>query len=458
MTMQRGQAGGLHKLGLLIRKVPVVGSIVWWMYMIAAAPGKIFVLSEENERLKASNQEVKKEQADLKRKLEQANQALTVSIKEMDDEVKEFERSTGEQQKNYEAQLASLSDIITKECVELGKLKVRIPDLQPVFIHSIFRSGSTYLWNKFRSTGKFWAYHEPFHEVLLALEIRDQKKIFGTPLEEHTKFLGHPPTDKHYFWEYFTINSKVPAFQKEFTLDFFCINPDEGKEDLKDYLYFLIGYSPLRPVFKFTRSSMRSGWMKKHFDAVNIYLLRHPRFQFESYQSHLNKGNPYFHTMTLMTIGKNQDKNSLFAELSSRYNIPRNDSVNFKDEMAWYTNEVLPHLKTKELYVLFYGIWLCSLIENLRIHAIFFNIDAVDASPEEKQRMTAELKHYNIDLDLSDCSIARSANLSLHNHEFDEAEQEVHRTIRRLNLYDKGLVDQAEEYMKNKVFDARLGV
>jgi hypothetical protein len=340
----------------------------------------------------------------------------------------------------------------------LGKLKIKNPDLKPIFIHSIFRSGSTYLWNKFRSSGNFWSYHEPFHEVLLDLEIKNQKEIFGNPIEEHSKLLGHPPTDKHYFWEYFTINKKVPAFRKEFILDYFCTNIDDIYEDMGNYLYFLIGYAPKRSVFKFTRSSLRARWLKKNFDSVNIYLLRNPRLQFESYQSHFKKGNLYFHTMSLITIGKNQHKNKLFSEISEKYGIPYYNSENFNDERMFYSKEVLPKLNTKDLYTLFYSIWLLSFIENFNINDIIFYIDAVSFSQIEKQKITEILKNFNINLDLSDCRVKQYQVLSLSNRDFEESENMINNLVDDLNIYDKKYSTKIYEYIKNNILGVKNNI
>ncbi len=387
--------------------------------MLFMAPKKVFILSAEQDRLERSNQE------------------LNILIKELNDRLKEIE--------------SGVTDIITKELIESGKSKIKDPNLKPVFIHSIFRSGSTYLWNKFRGSGNFWSYHEPFHETMLNLEIKDQKEMFGNPLEEHIRLLGHPPTDKNYFWEYFTINKKVPAFRKGFTFDYFYIDENEDREDIENYIYFLIGHAPKRSVFKFTRSSLRSRWLKKHFDSVNIYLLRNPRFQFESYQSRFKKGDLYFHTMSLMTIGKNQHRYSLFSELSKKCDIPYYNSENFNDERLFYSKEVLSKLNTKDLYTLFYSLWLSSLIENFNTSDILFYIDAVSSSRTEKQRIMKEFKKFNIDLDLSDCSIKQYQDLSLSNEEFRESEDTIYNLIEKLNLYDKNYLINVVKHIKMKI-------
>ena len=449
--MQNKQKQSLKRLGGIVRKIPVIGFTIWWVYMLLTAPKKIFTLSAEKDRLERSNQELREKQIELENKLQQANQELRILIKELNNELRSLESKTNEQNSIFVNQLSSVTDIITKECIELGKLKIKNPDLKPIFIHSIFRSGSTYLWNKFRNSGNFWTYIEPFHQFMLDLEETGKKTLWGSTMKEHTSFLRHPLTDKNYFWEYPVINKGVPLFKKEFTFDYFCTKPDDIQEDMENYTYFLIGYAPKRAAFKFTRSALRSRWYKKRFDSVSIYLLRNPREQFESYQDYFKRGIPDFHIMSIMTIGKNQHRNKLFSKVSKTCGIPYYNSDNFKDEMDFYTRNVLPKLNTKDLYVLFYAIWLSALIENFSINDIFFNIDTISRSVIEKRNLTSAFQKFGIDLDLSDCSIRKYTTFALRAEEFEEVENMIYSLIDQFNIYDKIHLAKVNDYIKNTI-------
>ena len=37
------------------------------------------------------------------------------------------------------------------------------------FVHSLFRSGSTYVYNSLKQSGVYHVYHEPMHEVIASL-------------------------------------------------------------------------------------------------------------------------------------------------------------------------------------------------------------------------------------------------------------------------------------------------
>jgi len=67
---------------------------------------------------------------------------------------------------------------------------------QSLFIHSLFRSGSTYVWNAFRRSPKgYWCYQEPLHETVLALE-KAPMELLAFDTNEETKYLRHPKLDK----------------------------------------------------------------------------------------------------------------------------------------------------------------------------------------------------------------------------------------------------------------------
>ena len=153
----------------------------------------------------------------------------------------------------------------------------------PIFIHSLFRTGSTYLYSLFRSNKNNHCYYEPFHETLYNYP---KSKAFAKNKQDTYKSMGHPEDTKDYFFEYpYNENGYgVPLFQKSFSYDTFCPNKDKN-DDLKKYIENLINYAKGRPVFQFCRSGLRTEWLKKEFDSVNIYLVRDPHDQWMSYNS-----------------------------------------------------------------------------------------------------------------------------------------------------------------------------
>ncbi len=75
---------------------------------------------------------------------------------------------------------------------------------RPVFIHSLFRSGSTYLYHVFRrSSGGYWCYQEPLHEAPLAA-IHDPGILLSFDVNA-SEALRHPRLTKAYYQELYDV-------------------------------------------------------------------------------------------------------------------------------------------------------------------------------------------------------------------------------------------------------------
>lgn len=139
---------------------------------------------------------------------------------------------------------------------------------KPIFISARFRSGSTLLWNIFRSMPGSVAYYEPCHEHLLAHVEADIP-----PRESH---INAPP----YWEEYKPIQEKLRLHHKrEFGLSRLYMEAEEGHPELVNYIRFLIDSAGDRtPVLQFNRMDFRLEWLRANFpEAKIIHLERNPR-------------------------------------------------------------------------------------------------------------------------------------------------------------------------------------
>ncbi len=74
----------------------------------------------------------------------------------------------------------------------------------PIFIHSLFRTGSTYLFHVFRRcVGHYWCYQEPLHEVIRYAATAPEH-LLQLNAESGSR-LRHPVLERPYFWEFFQI-------------------------------------------------------------------------------------------------------------------------------------------------------------------------------------------------------------------------------------------------------------
>lgn len=167
----------------------------------------------------------------------------------------------------------------------------------PILIHSLFRSGSTYVWNKFREHDRYFCYYEPLHKLLLDI---DSEGLNYYDKELAICVLKHPFIEAPYFEEYRKLLRKgtmvgVPYMKKLFISEDFCNN--NKNHPLREYLDYLITHSEDKiPVMKFNRAPLRIKWFQHTYkDGLNIYLVRNPRDNWQSKVSHANRIDSFFY-------------------------------------------------------------------------------------------------------------------------------------------------------------------
>lgn len=264
----------------------------------------------------------------------------------------------------------------------------------PIFIHSLFRTGSTYLWNKFRNNDNFHCYYEPFHQVI-------PKLAYGGPSpwdhkRENTDKMRHPELGKNHFEEYSGLLSAerktIASFRKAFSFDDFCtVTDDAAARRYIDEL--LANAAPKTPVLQFNRTAFRTGWFKSNYPSgYHIYLFRNAREQWRSYVS-FTGGNKYgnvFLAMDLLIAGVNADKPH-FRKLSTHVPLLAFHSDDIETELIFFSK--MAELYTdEEKYAIFYYIWLYGLIESARHADMLLSIDRLSCSPDYREKITAGLR------------------------------------------------------------------
>ncbi len=260
----------------------------------------------------------------------------------------------------------------------------------PVFIHSMWRSGSTWLFHKFReSSSGYWCYQEPFHEELINLN-NNPDNLLKNP-EETVKILRHPNLTKPYFQEFYDI--------KDFLIGKFvpCISYDSFFDqticpEIVEYTRSLIDHAQGKPVLHFCRSFGRVSFLKNTFGGAHIILWRDPISQWFSYQV-----TDYFDIVNLLVVNS---KNSPPVILAIRNEI----GLNLKEGSSYHELSHFPW-DSRKRYLLFYSLWLYHLIENHQICHLDLNIDLLSNKGEYRQHRQNALEQHGIfGVDLSGCS------------------------------------------------------
>jgi len=280
-------------------------------------------------------------------------------------------------------------------------------NLQPIFIHSLFRTGSTYIWNKFRQSDKFVSYYEPFHPELAKI---DPQKPDSLAFNRNTlNKMGHPVLDRRFFTEYYSLlkpgKAGVPFFKKSFSFDEFCRNDDNP--DLKKYIAFILQNSQNRiPVLQFNRTAFRTPWFKQNYkDSLNIYIVRSPRDQWQSYLETDKKiESRVFGTMDILLSSKNKHTDC-FKKLSELVHLIEYSSENTELELLVYKH-IADAYSLEEKYFIFYYIWFFSFIENVLHADSLLNVNRLGADIDyQKQIAGLFKKKYDHPLDFSDAKI-----------------------------------------------------
>ena len=270
--------------------------------------------------------------------------------------------------------------------------------LPPVFIHSLFRSGSTWLFDVFRrAEAGYWCYQEPFHEEL--------RRLSSNPdalLSVHTdmaRSMRHPVLEHPYFYEFHAIREHIrDSFQPCISYASFfdpAICPA-----LDDYTSRLIRHAQGRPVLQCCRSFGRVAHLRRQYGGVHIHLWRNPWDQWWSYQIHDSfdaRNLAILHACNAPPV-----INLLRDELSIDNELLRGR----EDDFSRFDR--IP-MNLEKRYLAFYGLWLFSLIENRPQAEVDINIDQLATDAEYRTRVTTLLGDYGVTgLDLSTCAVPQA--------------------------------------------------
>lgn len=294
-------------------------------------------------------------------------------------------------------------------------------DSSPIFIHSLFRSGSTYLFNVFRrSDSGFWCYQEPLNEKLLIKA--SQPNGFKTRVDGIQELLRHPELDKAYTYEFHVVADEfTKLFREEFSYKQFFFDNSDNLKDIRDYFSALINGAKGRPVFQCCRTSGRVDGLKAAFDGIHIFLWRNPWDQWWSYKS-----DNYFSSRNMFIA----DANNLPAFLQSIKNelkIPAFTNTHPSVKHAYFTNR---QLDSSGSYALFYALWCHAMLEAKPSCDLAISIDELSLSNSIRETAIKKLEQLGIKgIDFTDCLIPRASYGESDREFFASVEDHIHELL-----------------------------
>ncbi len=286
----------------------------------------------------------------------------------------------------------------------------------PIFIHSLFRSGSTWLFDLFRRAGAgYWCYQEPFHETLRALD-SDPESVVSVHTDV-ARSLRHPTLEKPYFYEIYALREYLRgSFHARISFASFfdpLVCPA-----FDDYTGRLIRHAQGHPVLQCCRSFGRVAHLRQQHGGTHIHLWRNPWDQWWSYQI-----NDYF-DLTSLAILHAHNAPPVIKLLKDELGIDNEFLRGYEDDFS-RLGQVPISLENR--YLAFYGLWLYSLIENRPQATVDINIDQLTTDAEYRARtMVALESHGIVGLDFSNCTVPQAQFGSEDREFFGPVQRRVH--------------------------------
>jgi hypothetical protein len=266
----------------------------------------------------------------------------------------------------------------------------------PIFVHSLWRAGSTYLFNVFRRSDGYWAYQEPLHEKILGA--MDEPDILLDATNESLSHLRHPKIGKPYFYElHQTHQAWCELPKKRMVLDDYFSRTSLGPAG--DYLRSIISAANGRPVIQECRTSNRIGLIKNTIGGVHLYLWRNPWDQWWSIKVH-----SYFDSVLCIILGVEIAPEAIVnLRKLVRHQEFHSDDIN--EEISYFAHH---RLSARESYLVFYTIWCLAYIEGADNADVVIDIDQLSASPEYRENIYIQLEACGVSgIDFSDCDVPR---------------------------------------------------
>ena len=246
---------------------------------------------------------------------------------------------------------------------------------RPVFLHGMWRCGSTYVWSKFRALNGTYCYYEPLHQGLGRIT---KERIERDTPETHLAN-AHPAMTKPYFHEYAPlVNGRgIKGFHPRMGYNPFILDSAEKDDELRAYVAHLISFAEKQgkiPVLGFNRTGLRVAWMKENFDAVQVHIDRDPRDIFESYMKFLKQGNYTFFTSWMIILEHNHEK---LAPLFPHQPV-REGWVAMLQKPKDFYRKVIDTMGAEKLYEMVFTFWLLTTLHGLEYADMILDVNRSD--------------------------------------------------------------------------------
>jgi hypothetical protein len=295
--------------------------------------------------------------------------------------------------------------------------------MDAVFLHSGWRTGSTYVWNKFRRLPSCMAFYEPFNDLLASMNA-----VGVLMTSRHDAALRHSGLDLPYFHEYLPLLGAKghPLFRDEFVCRDFFVAGEELPEQ-RAYLESLLGLAEKAkktPVLGFVRSLGRVAWFKREFKGANIVLIRSPFSQWVSGQKVAADGGYKFFDPLHFLILSQARGSAPAVEHAMAHRIPRYETLP-TNAARLMLGDLVKAAPPATRFAVFASVYFLSMMAGLPHADLVIDVDRLTSEADYRAGCRAELLRLTgCDLDFSDARTPR--------YDADSAPAEVVEALRTI--------------------------
>lgn len=285
-----------------------------------------------------------------------------------------------------------------------------------LFIHSMFRAGSTYVASKLGSLRtSYTCYNESVHELTVLSE-NDPLLLITSTGRKTARLLRHPYGHQRYFARLFEAwpawRNLLPARSVYET--FFDQQVDAG---LSAFFRSLQTSSRRQPVFSETRTHFRIRPLRQALGGFHAYLWRNARDQWWSFQV-----DPYFDAV-LNLITSLPSAPSGIRRVRQVFAVP---SLGTSEPFAACRDPGNAQLTSEESYALFYALWCLSFSYANTYADVLLSIDRLSTCNAYRRYVSAILAPAcGRAPDFSDCAIPQHTYGPLERRFFQSVERRV---------------------------------
>ncbi len=262
------------------------------------------------------------------------------------------------------------------------------PDARPIFLHGLWRSGSTYAWSRFRAAAGTYAYFEQLYPGLARLTAQ---RAMGEDWQEAVAANRHPALETPYYAEYLPLLGRrgVRGFHRSFAFDRFVLEAGDTHEPLRLYHAGLIDFArakSLRPVLGCNRTWLRVPWIREAFGSYDVHVERDPAEIWGSYMRHAQAGTPdYF--INLHLILERNAAHPLIAPMAARSRLRRGPERLIKPKRFYPA--VIAAMPDEARYGMVFYMWALAILAGLSHCDLVLDTGAPEQAADAEARVRA---------------------------------------------------------------------